>query len=84
MTTRVVFGLFSFVSDSFRAGRNRLSFPSHDRVFVGMRIMTDKGLICPTQDRVHRLIAIVNSIVPWASFAPSPYTDVYVGFVATD
>ena len=36
--------------------------PSQDMVFVGMRLHTNKGVVCPTQDRVSKLLSTIASI----------------------
>ena len=53
-------GHFSFISDSYRVWRSFL-IPAQDVVFLGMRLRTDFGFVCPTQDRVDRLLVVVNS-----------------------
>ena len=37
--------------------------PSRDTTFVGMRLITQTGVVCPTQDRVDKLLTVINSIL---------------------
>ncbi|XP_070546087.1 uncharacterized protein [Ptychodera flava] len=32
--------------------------------FIGMRLITHSGIVCPTQERVDRLLAVISSILP--------------------